>query len=141
MHGAMLDFLRNNVNFIRQPRQNSVKNIRRAFAYQDPLSLEQNHREKGDSIFPSSETPDDPTAEALEQFEFDANLILALMALSEREFQAVTLHYDSPEEDGKLRSQKEVGGIMGISESRVSQIIKKNALPKLRRHLADHLDP
>ena len=84
--------------------------------------------EESDSREPAADTAS--PAELLQQEGFQDALADAVRALPEREQLVMSLYYDQE------LNLKEIGAVLGVSESRVSQIHGRIAL-KLREHLAD----
>ncbi|MFO1356609.1 MAG: RNA polymerase sigma factor FliA [Gammaproteobacteria bacterium] len=94
------------------------------------FSLEEANPEQAGETGPDGEQPaTDPSAE-LESTEFQAAMAAAIGALPEREALVMSLYY---EEELNL---KEIGGVLGVSESRVCQI-HGQALVRLRAQLQD----
>ncbi len=88
--------------------------------------------ETGDSIFFDDEQTDtrNEPVELLDENDFQQALAKAIMALPERERLVISLYYD---EEFNLR---EIGEILNISESRVSQI-SSQAMLRLRSRLSE----
>jgi len=87
---------------------------------------------RGDSETPADDRRQNGTRplEWLEQAEFVDALAAAVEELPERERLVLTLYYH---EEFNL---KEIGAVLGVSESRISQILRQASL-RLRAHLAD----
>ncbi|MDN5850972.1 MAG: RNA polymerase sigma factor FliA [Nitrococcus sp.] len=94
------------------------------------FSMDERDPDSGDPHEPAGHGP--AAMEILEQEGFQAALIAAIRELPEREQLVMQLYYD---EELNL---KEIGQVLGVSESRVSQIHGRIAL-KLRALLADWL--
>lgn len=92
------------------------------------FSIDEEDSETGESHEPAGHEP--APMEILEQEGFQAALVAAIRELPEREQLVMQLYYD---EELNL---KEIGQVLGVSESRVSQIHGRIAL-KLRAFLAD----
>jgi RNA polymerase sigma factor for flagellar operon FliA len=95
------------------------------------FSLEQS-QEEGSYLQTAGEIAPSPFANATDA-EFRAALAEAVTQLPEREALALSLYYN---EEMNL---KEIGAVLGVSESRVSQIHSK-AVVRLRARLGDWLD-
>jgi RNA polymerase sigma factor for flagellar operon FliA len=93
------------------------------------FSLDEAGPEVAASENDGSDTVTDPTME-LESEEFRAAMAEAVAALPEREALVMSLYYD---EELNL---KEIGAVLGVSESRICQI-HGQALARLRARLAD----
>jgi RNA polymerase sigma factor for flagellar operon FliA len=89
--------------------------------------------ETGDGAFQDAERTDGDPSELLEQGGFQQALADAILSLPERERLVVSLYYD---EEFNLR---EIGEVLNISESRVSQI-SSQAMLRLRSRLAEWTD-
>ena len=89
--------------------------------------------ESGDSAFSDSENASESPVELLEQDDFQQALAEAIMTLPERERLVVALYYD---EEFNLR---EIGEVLNVSESRVSQI-SSQAMLRLRARLVEWVD-
>jgi len=89
--------------------------------------------ETGDSAFQNAETSDSEPGNLLEQDDFQQALAKSIMTLPERERLVISLYYD---EEFNLR---EIGEVLNISESRVSQI-SSQAMLRLRSRLAEWND-
>lgn len=90
--------------------------------------------ESGDHSFKDAETMDSTPDDILEKEKFRQAMVQAIKSLPERERLVVSLYYV---EELNLR---EIGKVMDISESRVSQI-NSQAMLRLRSRLADwHVD-
>jgi len=96
------------------------------------LSVDQDDGEGGDSRWDIAGEDDEP-ADMLEQADFKRALADAIRALPEREQLIMSLYY---EEELNLR---EIGAVIGVSESRISQIHGRIAL-KLRAQVADWIN-
>ena len=83
----------------------------------------------GESSKSSNKTPLD----GLQDEQFKENLVEAIEALPEREKLVVSLYYD---EEFNLR---EIGEILGVSESRVSQLMSQAHL-RMRKHLSEYTE-
>lgn len=81
----------------------------------------------GDNYRAGQETPLD----GLEQARFQEHLAEAISVLPEREKLVIGLYYD---EEFNLR---EIGEVLGVSESRVSQLMSQAHL-RMRKHLSDY---
>jgi RNA polymerase sigma factor for flagellar operon FliA len=90
-------------------------------------------REEDDSLLERCPSPDSGPAEHLARERFQAALASAIDALPEREKLVVALYYD---EELNL---KEIGAVIGVSESRVCQI-HGQAMLRLRVAINDWLD-
>jgi len=86
--------------------------------------------ETGDSAFQNTDTTDSEPENLLEQEDFQQALAKAIMTLPERERLVISLYYD---EEFNLR---EIGEVLNISESRVSQI-SSQAMLRLRSRLTE----
>ncbi len=86
--------------------------------------------ETGDHFFNDTETDEDQPLDTLSQENFQQHLADAIMKLPERERLVISLYYD---EEFNLR---EIGEVLNVSESRVSQICSQ-AVIRLRSRLAD----
>lgn len=84
-------------------------------------------------LFPGNAQFDAPLTEVTQQ-RFQNALAEGIEQLPEREKQVLALYY---QEDLNL---KEIGLVIGVSESRVSQILRQATL-RLRSHLANWIDP
>ncbi len=93
------------------------------------LSVEQ-LTEFGDAIFNDSQTPCSEPIDILGKEKFKRALVQAISGLPERERLIISLYYD---DELNLR---EIGEVLEISESRVSQI-SSQAVLRLRARLAD----
>lgn len=89
--------------------------------------------ESGDSAFSDSENASESPIELLEQDDFQQALAQAILTLPERERLVVALYYD---EEFNLR---EIGEVLNVSESRVSQI-SSQAMLRLRARLAEWVE-
>ncbi len=89
--------------------------------------------ETGDSIFSDAEKLYDSPSDMLEEDDFQQALSNAIMSLPERERLVVALYYD---EEFNLR---EIGAVLNVSESRVSQI-SSQAMLRLRSRLGEWAD-
>lgn len=89
--------------------------------------------ETGDSAFHDAGRSSAAPVDLLEQEDFQQALAKAIMGLPERERLVVSLYY---EEEFNLR---EIGEVLNVSESRVSQI-SSQAMLRLRSRLADWAD-
>jgi len=89
--------------------------------------------ETGDSIFSDVEKLYDSPSDMLEEDDFQQALSNAIMSLPERERLVVALYYD---EEFNLR---EIGAVLNVSESRVSQI-SSQAMLRLRSKLGEWAD-
>ena len=94
----------------------------RLFSYDEITEAEQ----------PADNTRVGRVSEGLEGDSFRASLVTAIGQLPEREQLVLSLYYD---EELNL---KEIGAVLGVSESRVSQIMSKSVL-RLRARLQDWL--
>jgi len=86
--------------------------------------------ETGDSAFRDAEKTNSEPVDLLEEDDFQQALSKAIMALPERERLVVSLYY---EEEFNLR---EIGEVLNVSESRVSQI-SSQAMLRLRARLTE----
>jgi len=89
--------------------------------------------ETGDSAFSDAEQTNESPVALLEEDNFQQALAEAIMTLPERERLVVALYYD---EEFNLR---EIGEVLNVSESRVSQI-SSQAMLRLRSRLAEWTD-
>lgn len=89
--------------------------------------------EDGDSVFQSSEKLGEAPVDLLEEDDFQQALAEAITTLPERERLVVALYYD---EEFNLR---EIGEVLNVSESRVSQI-SSQAMLRLRSRLTEWAD-
>ncbi len=89
--------------------------------------------ETGDSIFQNAEKTNSSPVDYLEQDAFKQALADAILTLPERERLVVALYYD---EEFNLR---EIGEVLNVSESRVSQI-SSQAMLRLRSRLTEWVD-
>jgi len=89
--------------------------------------------ETGDSAFKNAEKTNSEPVNLLEEDDFQQALAKAIMTLPERERLVVSLYYD---EEFNLR---EIGEVLNVSESRVSQI-SSQAMLRLRSRLVDWTD-
>ncbi len=89
--------------------------------------------ETGDAAFQQAENVNEDPSAFIEQAGFQQALVNAISALPEREKLVVSLYYD---EEFNLR---EIGEVLNISESRVSQI-SSQAMLRLRSRLAEWKD-
>lgn len=89
--------------------------------------------ESGDHILDGCASPDDSPLEQLTRSDFTEALAEALSQLPERERLVMSLYYD---EELNL---KEIGKILGVSESRSCQILGQAAL-RLRARMCDWMD-
>jgi len=89
--------------------------------------------ETGDSAFSDAEQTNESPVALLEEDDFQQALAEAIMTLPERERLVVALYYD---EEFNLR---EIGEVLNVSESRVSQI-SSQAMLRLRSRLAEWTD-
>jgi len=89
--------------------------------------------ETGDSAFSDAEQTNESPVALLEEDDFQQALAAAIMTLPERERLVVALYYD---EEFNLR---EIGEVLNVSESRVSQI-SSQAMLRLRARLAEWTD-
>jgi RNA polymerase sigma factor for flagellar operon FliA len=96
------------------------------------LSVEQ-LIEFGDSVFKESQTETSEPGDILGSEKFKQALTQAIMSLPERECLVVSLYYD---DELNLR---EIGEVLNVSESRVSQI-SSQAMLRLRARLADWIE-
>lgn len=90
-------------------------------------------QENGDPRVEQARHPGSSPAEALTEKTFRAALAKAIAGLPEREQLVFSLYYDEE------LNMREIGGILGVSESRVCQI-HTQAILRLRARLADWLD-
>jgi RNA polymerase sigma factor for flagellar operon FliA len=97
----------------------------RIFSFEDPASL-------GEEGFTSTERQSNQPYENLQKENFKAGLAEAIKGLPERERLVMALYYD---EELNLR---EIGEILGVSESRVCQI-HGQSLIRLRARMEDWL--
>jgi len=95
------------------------------------FSIDQDDADGGEHWEPAGDTPSPETMLGREGFQDD--LAAAIRKLPEREQLIMQLYYD---EELNLR---EIGEVLGVTESRVSQIHGRIML-KLRGHLADWMD-
>jgi len=89
--------------------------------------------ETGDSAFCDAEQINESPVHLLEEDDFQKALAEAIMTLPEREQLVIALYYD---EEFNLR---EIGEVLNVSESRVSQI-SSQAMLRLRSRLAEWTD-
>lgn len=89
--------------------------------------------EAGDQEWDDSAGIDGGPVHMLEQDDFRASLARAIEALPEREKLVVALYYDEE------RNLKEIGEVLGVSESRVCQI-HSQAMLRLRARMQDWKD-
>ncbi len=89
--------------------------------------------EAGDTVFQNIEQLEGSPSDLFEQEAFQKALAEAIMSLPERERLVVALYYD---EEFNLR---EIGEVLNVSESRVSQI-SSQAMLRLRSRLTEWVD-
>ncbi|MGL5359715.1 MAG: sigma-70 family RNA polymerase sigma factor, partial [Shewanella sp.] len=73
-------------------------------------------------ILTLGDTADDATFEALAETQFHSALVAAIKLLPERDALVLSLYYD------EALNLKEIGAILEVSESRVSQILSQAML-------------
>lgn len=112
----------------------SVEELRRM---KEQVRLAEN-RQPGEGFEAALTQARDPRAldpqEGLEQMEIQALLARAIEDLTDRERLVITLYYHEE------LTMREVGEVLGVNESRVSQIHGKT-IRQLRRRIAAHLRP
>jgi RNA polymerase sigma factor for flagellar operon FliA len=89
--------------------------------------------EAGETYFEEAHADDEEPEQGLSREDFQQALAKAIMSLPERERLVISLYYD---DELNLR---EIGEVLDISESRVSQI-SAQAILRLRARLANWLD-
>lgn len=95
------------------------------------MSVEELGRD-GEDIFERVDSHSVATIDALQEQQFQGNLVEAIAQLPEREKLIMSLYYEQE------LNLKEIGAVLEVSESRVSQLLSQ-AHARLRAKLRDHI--